>query len=141
MISITTSDDDKVIWFYKCYLSDGNIIYLTDKDVNITLTNTYDGNSVEQSSNTLDESFDFTNGGAIGSVANINLAITRDSANALLNGFHNEFYPNTTTYLIGSLWEIGIGWDGITDEDDIVWLYEFYTQDISFSYDRMDISL
>lgn len=141
----TPGYDNQVIWFYKCYLNNGNIIYLTDNDIQVSYSstggNTYDGNSLQQNSNVIDKFFDFTNGGDIGTIANITLSITKNSNNALLNDFHNEFYPNTTNYLINTRWEIGIGWDNMPNESRITWLYEFYTHDIVFNYDKIDLEL
>lgn len=142
----TPSDDNKIIYFYRLYLSDGNIAYFTSRLNGITLSHggndlTYDGTNIILSNDIIEESYDFTNGGTIGSVANITIGIPRSNSNSLFNSYHNEFYPNTNVHLYNGLCELGIGWEGITDYENITWLYEFYVQNVQLDYNFMNISL
>lgn len=138
----TPLEDNKVIWFIKITL-DSEELYLTDKINGIILTNSYDGNSTAQSinSNEIYESCNFSAGAVLPSVPSLTLEIPRDNNNSFFEDFQNAIYPNTTDYLISRIVDIGIGWEGIIDETEITWLYEFYIQDINVSYDRMTFNL
>ena len=138
----TPLDDNKVIWFIKITL-DSEELYLTDKINGLTLSNSYDGNSTAQSinSNEIYESCNFSAGAVLPSVPSLALEIPRDNNNSFFEDFQNAIYPNTTDYLISRIIEIGIGWEGIIDETEITWLYEFYIQDINISYDKMTFNL
>lgn len=139
----TVGEDNAVIWFYKIYLSDGNILYLTDNTNGITIESiTFEGSTLCDGDNVVGEDYDFTNGGSVGTVANINIEIPRTNSNTYISGFTNSLYPETSKpYIIGQIAEVGIGWDDITALSQITWMYEFYVEDCRFSYDRMYLSL
>lgn len=142
----TIGEDKDVIWFYRGTLTDGTILYLTDYLGNLILTHegndiTYDGGSTQKEENIIDFNYDLMLDNTTNTVASINLIIGRNSSNSLLDSFQNEFYPNTSKYLTNSTWEVGIGWEGITDYEDITWLYNFYCIKAYNDYSSLTLEL
>lgn len=137
----TPNADNKVIWFFKCTFNDGTNLLLTDNTNGITLTKFYDGNSLVQESNIVDGNYDIINGGTIGSIGSIRISITRNAPPDVLKNFFNSFYPNNNKYMINVQWDVGIGWDGITNDNQITWLYEFYVAEIDYDYNSMSLTL
>lgn len=142
----TIGADNLAIWFYKCYLSDGSMLYFTDYKNSLTLSYgsldiTYDGKSTKKEENILETVYDFSNGGDIGSIATIAIELSRNSENVDIKDFQNDFFPNTDKYLTNSRWEVGIGWEGITDEEEITWLYEMYCQNTEIKYNSISLTL
>ena len=141
-LNMTAGNDKDIIWFVK--IEDGtNTYYFSTQD--ITLDSTWDGQvmDIETNHNSLDlidQTINFEGGGSIGEIGSASFGITRYNANALTDGFFNEFYPATSgkvlTYANVS---IGIAWTGATADSDITWFSNLYIDSYSSSFTKITV--
>lgn len=136
---MTPLDDNKVIYVFKLQLDSGDI-YLSTKD--ITLNNFCDGKVLEftQYNETFQDGEIDYNGG-ISILGTVNLIIASGVSNTNFSEWFNEFYPNTSVYLINRYVSIGIVWEGATLNSQITWLHELKIIKYNFADNFIELGL
>ena len=136
--SMTQGYDNDLILVAKINL-DSEIMYFSDCEDKITLSGIdFDGkvilnNSISEAT----KDIDVINGGTIGQVGNLDLALARytsyNNGTTTFNNFFNDFYPATSKPLLTSKTvDIGVVWSGATATSEITWMYQFYIEDYSW---------
>lgn len=139
--NMTAGEDNQVIWFVKITL-DNIVLRACDYgNSDLSLTNTWSSNIIKYNSmDSINESIDLEYGGSTGLLTNVQFEIIRRSDVSGIEDFFNSFAPATSKpFLTSRRVEIGIGWDGITSDSQITWVYDFYIEDYSYDYSSIKL--
>lgn len=132
--------DNQAIFVMKISLDVGTL-YLASESITLS-GRLYDGEVIingSLNSASIEKSLDIENGGTFGQIGSFEFAIARYTNNSKTNSFFDEFYPNTTNYLTSRTVDLGIVWEGATNESEITWLKQYYIYNVSHQFNQIDI--
>lgn len=130
----TAQDDNKIRIVIAVYL-DSTTIKLATRDITLS-SNLWDGKIIGYDTiGNIQQNIDISGGGDLSTAGNFTFSFANYSGT-----FIDDFFPTTSQpYLYGRPVNVGIVWDGATNENQITWLSYGYITDVSYDASYMYI--
>jgi hypothetical protein len=141
-INMTIGEDIEANFLIRIVYEGGGIIHGAQRSILLS-GNTYDGQIFQTESwSAISKTINVSAGGGLGDLETVAVFLMRDNQDTATKDYFNSWFPvigkpGITSYTA----EIGLVWDGASQESDITWLKSFYIENYDVSFDLITLTL